>query len=143
MKTWFLTPLLLTALGGCAQLHHVQLADISDKERGSAKMIDLKLSETGVNIQEVGNIARAFTRDAKANKQIQQVQSAIALFQMGPLTGGPVYVENYWRALPQMMEAECPSGRITDVMSVRETRKYPVVSGEIVRIKATCLTRNP
>lgn len=125
---------------GCAQLHHVQLSDISNRTNSSSrKDIDIKLSETGVNLQEIADIAKAFSRSEKSSKQIQEVQNIIALFQMGPVTGNPVYVENYWRGLPQMLEAECPSGRITGVTSIRETRKYPVVSGEIVRIKATCL----
>ncbi len=125
---------------GCAQLHHVQLSDISNRTNSSpSKQIDIKLSETGVNLQEIADIAKAFSRSDKSSQQIQEVQNIIALFQMGPVTGNPVYVENYWRGVPQMLEAECPSGRITGVTSIRETRKYPVVSGEIVRIKATCL----
>jgi hypothetical protein len=127
-------------LAGCAQLHHVQLSDISNRTNSSSrKDIDIKLSETGVNLQEIADIAKAFSRSEKSSQQIQEVQNIIALFQMGPVTGNPVYVENYWKGIPQMLEAECPSGRITGVTSIRETRKYPVVSGEIVRIKATCL----
>jgi hypothetical protein len=129
-------------VSGCAQLHHVQLSDISNRTNSSSsKEIDIKLSETGVNLQEIADIAKAFSRSDKSSQQIQEVQNIIALFQMGPVTGNPVYIENYWRGVPQMLEAECPSGRITGVTSIRETRKYPVVSGEIVRIKATCLGR--
>jgi hypothetical protein len=134
----------LALLTACAQLHHVQLSDISDlsdRDRASAKSIDIKVSETGVNLQEATDIAKAFTRNERTRDQMQQVQNMIALFQTGPRTGNPVYVENYWRDLPKMLAAECPGGRIANLMSLRETRKYPVISGEIVRIKATCLTR--
>ncbi|MEO5666506.1 MAG: hypothetical protein ABIR96_00460 [Bdellovibrionota bacterium] len=127
-------------LAGCAQLHHVQLSDFSDRKGQASKPIDIKVSETGVNLQEIADTAKIFSRTQKGNEQIQQVQDMIALFQTGPRTGNPVYVENYWRALPEMIKTECPSGRLTNIMSVRETRKYPIVSGEIVRIKATCLT---
>ncbi len=133
--------LCLLWLVSCAQLHHVQLSDISDRGRENSKTLDLKVSETGVNLQEAADIAKAFTRNEKAREQMQQVQDVIAMFQMGPRTGNPVYTENYWRALTPMIEKECPSGRVSNVMSIRETRKYPVVSGEIVRIQATCQRR--
>jgi len=139
----FKLPLSLT-LGllsaGCAQLHHIQLSDISNRtQTKSAKVIDIKVSETGVNIQEIAGIAKAFS-NRQGSAQIQKAQDIIGLFQMGPRTGIPVFVENYWQGIPKMIETECPSGQVSNVISMRETRKYPVVSGEIALVKAICIS---
>ena len=40
-----------------------------------------------------------------------------------------------------MLKAECPSGKLTGLMSVRESRKYPVISGEIVKVTGYCVTQ--
>ena len=60
------------------------------------------------------------------------------MFQMGPRTGNPVYNATYARDLHQQLRRTCPRGHITGITAVREARKYPVISGEIVRIVATC-----
>lgn len=129
----------VSLLGSCAQLHHVQLADISDNSAKKTKIVDVKVSETGVNLEEAAKIAKVFARDARSSKAIDDVQNTIALFQMGPRTGNPVYVQDYAKAIPDMLKTECPNGKINNLVSIRETRKYPVISGEIVHIKAECL----
>lgn len=136
MSKFFLwSPFLL--LGACAHLHHVQLDDIDNTEAASA--IELLVSETGVNLQEAGNISRSLSNSRSANKNIEQLQTLIALFQMGPVTGNPTYAADYTSQIPLLLLEKCPSGRITGITSIRESRKYPVVSGEIVKIRAFCL----
>lgn len=97
---------------------------------------ELMVSETGVDVQEIGTIARA-TR-TQAGKDVSAIANIIALFQMGPRTGVPVYSEHYAEHLMYEIYEKCPSGQVTDLMSIRETRKYPVISGEIVKITGTC-----
>jgi hypothetical protein len=129
-----------TALGlaGCAVLHHVQVGDI-DNTGHRGRKVDVKVSETGVNLQEAADIAKSLTRSKQAQKDIGQAQTMISMFQMGPHTGNGVFDETYAEGVIDQLLSQCPSGRLTGLMSVRETRKYPVISGEIVKVTGTCL----
>ncbi len=122
----------------CAQLHHVQVGEIENRADFISKPFDIKISETGVNIQEAAGIAKAVS-SKQTNQEIQQIADAIALFQMGPRTGNPVYVKDYAKNLIQLIYEKCPTGQVTGLTSVRESRKYPVVSGEIVKVTGYCL----
>lgn len=127
---------LILSLQGCAFLHHVQLGDIDNTAKGTP--FEVKVSETGIDLQEAKNIGKALSRNAKNNKAMDDIAGAIALFQMGPRTGNLVYNPDYARNIGQMILAECPSGRITGITAIRESAKYPVISGEIVRIRGFC-----
>ena len=139
MKKFFLYAIPLLLVTGCAQLHHVQVGDIDAPPGRSLEPVEIMVSETGVNLKEAADIAAAFTRNNKTQQQIKDLQAIISLFQMGPVTGNPVYVENYTQTLPEIMKAKCPSGHLTALTSIRETRKYPVISGEIVKIRGFCV----
>lgn len=130
--------LFLIFLSGCAQLHHVQIGDVDNTAGFVKKPFDVKISETGINIQEAKGIAKAVL-DKKGGEAAEKIAGIVGLFQMGPRTGNPVYVKDYANGLVQVLYEKCPSGRITGVTSIRETRKYPVVSGEIVKITGYCL----
>ncbi len=127
-------------LFSCAQLHHVQLGDVTSHPDFVAKPFDIKLSESGVNIQEAAGTAAAVL-DKKHGDDAKAVAGIIGLFQMGPRTGNPVYVKGYAKNLIQLIYEKCPSGKVTGLMSIRESRKYPIVSGEIVHITGYCLLR--
>lgn len=133
-----LLPLLSLCGGlGCAQLHHVQLADI---ETGGSykKPIDVKVSEVGISLEEAGTTAKLFT-SGKHHKQMDTIQNIIALFQYGPKTGNPVFSDDYADELAAELYKQCPSGKMTGLTIIREARKYPIVSGEIVKILGYCL----
>ena len=123
---------------GCAQLHHVQVGEIVSHPRYVQKPFEIKLSETGVNLQEVSDIAKA-TSSGQGSEDVQNAMAIIGLFQMGPRTGNPVFVKDYAKNLIQLIYEKCPSGKVTGLMSIRETRKYPVISGEIVKVTGYCL----
>lgn len=125
-------------ISGCAQLHHVQIGDIDNSPGYVRKPFDIKISETGINIQEAKGIAKALL-DKKGGEAAENIAGVIGLFQMGPRTGNPVYVKDYAKGLAQVIYEKCPSGRVTGLSSIRETRKYPVVSGEIVKVTGYCL----
>jgi hypothetical protein len=124
---------------GCAQLHHVQLSDINNHPGYLKTSIDIKVSETGVNLGEAKDVAKIFA-NKKGQKQLDEVNNIIGMFQMGPRTGELVYNPTYARNLAEAIHAQCPHGQLTELMSVRESRKYPVISGEIVKITGYCLT---
>lgn len=125
-------------LVGCAFMHHTQLGDIDSKIVSKGRKFEILLSETGVNLQEAAAIGSALTRHQKTSESIGNVGAIIGLFQMGPRTGNPVYDDKYADKLFDLLQKEC-RGTVTGLMSIRETAKYPVVSGEIVKIVGYCL----
>ncbi len=135
MKKLFLI-LLLT---GCAYVHHVQVSEIDSRPNSVLVPFDIKISETGVNLGEAISIANSLTNDQKTSDQLQTLKDIIALFQMGPKTGNTVYNDTYTDNLVYLIYEKCPSGEVTGLISVRETAKYPVVSGEIVRLQGFCI----
>ena len=76
--------------------------------------------------------------EGKSGKKMGKIGDIIALFQMGPKTGNPVFNPAYSDNLILKLRTLCPSGRITGLTSIRETNKYPVISGEIVKLTGYC-----
>jgi hypothetical protein len=126
-------------LSACAQLHHIQLSDIDNRKDSTLQPVDVKVSETGVNLHEAVDIQRAVLKDNKTADTAGKIAEMVALFQMGPRTGNPVYSPKYAEGIGRMLYKECPSGRLTGLMSIREARKYPVISGEIVKVTGYCM----
>ncbi len=123
---------------GCAVLHHVQIGDIDNRE-GSRSPIDIKVSEVGVNVDDAASIVGSLGGKKEA-RDANRLAEYIGYFQMGPRTGNAVYTSDYARKIVDKVWEACPAGTITALQSIRETRAYPVISGEIVKIKAECLT---
>lgn len=136
LKPAFLIPSLM--LSSCAQLHHIQIGEIVSHPNFVQKPFEIKISETGINLGEAKEISKAFLSES-GGKQADDIAAMIGLFQMGPSTGNPVYTKDYAKNLMQVLYEKCPSGRITGLTSIRETRKYPVISGEIVKVTGYCL----
>lgn len=134
---WFLC-LLTPLVGSCAILHHVQLGDVDDRG-GRGAPFDIKVNETGINLGEAVKIASAFAGKADG-RRMGEAESIISMFQMGPRTGNHVYNDAYAEGLLRAIYDRCPSGRVTGLVAIRETRKYPVISGEIVKILGYCKT---
>ncbi len=124
----------LFLLSGCAVLHHVQVGEVDSRADSTGVPFEIKVSETGVDMEDVKAIAKATQSDAGSD-----IANAIALFQFGPRTGNPVYNERYAEKLIYQIYEKCPSGRVTNLVSIREMRKYPVISGEIVKVTGICL----
>jgi hypothetical protein len=139
-KPFRFSTLCISALltSACAQLHHVQIGDISGDE-GDLAPFEIMVSETGVNIQEGTQIAKSLTQNQTARDSLSSAEAIIALFQYGPRTGNLVYSDTYADHLAQEIRSKCSSGKLTGLVSIRETRKYPVISGEIVKIKGFCI----
>lgn len=137
----FLLPSLFALCTGCAVLHRTQLSDI---DSAAGKPISIKVSENTINFAEVGAIMKGVGGVAKSSA-LKKAGDAFALyttlFQYGPRTGAPVYNELYARDIAERLVTQCPGGRLTNITSLRESREYPVVKGEIVRIDATCVQR--
>ena len=129
----------LMSLAACAQLHHVQLGDVDARPGFFATPFDIKVSETGVNLGEAVRIQRSVLAHSQSANAAGNVAAIVSLFQTGPRTGDPVYVRDYAERLIYAIFEMCPNGHVSDLSSIRETRKYSVISGEIVRVKGVCL----
>lgn len=127
---------LAVSLSGCAALYHVQVGEV-DSRSGPGTPFDIKVSETGVSTEDIKTIGKA--TNTQAGKNASELADIVALFQIGHRTGNPVYDAKYAENLIREIHKVCPSGRVTGLMSVRESRNYPVISGEIVKIKGICL----
>lgn len=126
-------------LSSCAQLHHVQIGDIVNHPGYTQQAFDIKVSETGVNIDEAVKVSSVFL-DKNNSKNAKDIADFIGLFQMGPRTGNAVFTKDYAKNLIQLIYEKCASGKVTGLTSIRESRKYPVISGEIVKVTGYCLT---
>ena len=135
-KYLWLTPILL--LSACARMDHVQVGDI-DQSQGKLKPISVKVSENTVSVDATLSFADAMTKNASANDDIEALQTIWALLNMGPRTGNPVFDDSYAQNVLNQLYAQCPSGKITAIRSIREANDYAIASGEIVRIDADCI----
>lgn len=104
------------------------------------KPFDIKISESGINLGEAADVSKILLRKDR-HSDVDNLAGWIGLFQIGPRTGNPVYVKDYAKNLIHLIYEKCPSGKVTGLMSVRESRKYPVISGEIVKVTGYCLIR--
>jgi len=125
-------------LSGCAILYHVQVGQIDSREADAAWIpIEVMVSEMGVSTEDIGRMAQA--ANSRAGDAASDAAAIVSMFQIGPRTGNPIYNPGYAEKVVYLLHEKCPSGRITGLMSVREMRKYPVISGEIVKITGFCL----
>src|SRR5690606_18957706 len=100
------------ALAGCLRLHHVQIGDIDQSPGYELRPFDIKVSETGVSIDEARQVADAFA-GAQDSERMGKAASIISMFQMGPRTGKNVYTDRYAEKMRELVLTECPSGRVT------------------------------
>ncbi len=121
----------------CAVLHHVQVGNIDNRATDVAIPFEILMSEMGVSTEEIGALANAASSSGKSDAG--NLAAIISLFQVGPKTGVQVYNERYAERLVYEIHQKCPTGRVTGLMSIREMRKYPVISGEIVKVTGYCL----
>ena len=129
-------------LTGCAALYRVQLGDVDGRRRGEP--ISIKVDDTTIDFREAGKILKAVGRanHARGVSGLGNSMSAYTtFFQFGPRTGTPTFSDTYARNVAESLQAACKGGYVTDVISVREARDYPVVKGEIVRVDARCVRR--
>lgn len=137
MRSYLVCFLLLPA---CAQLHHAQIGDIDDRPAASIKPVDVKLSETGISTREARLVAEtlAYKSAHYGARHLRDGFALIELFQMGPRTGEPSFDATYAEGILDLLRAECPNGELANLQLVREARRYPVISGEIVKVTGEC-----
>ena len=132
------TALLVLALtAGCARLDHVQIGSI-DQSQGELVPVSVRLSETGFDATAAAEIGLIASR-GKTAENFKQLRDILALINMGPRTGNPVFDDAYAQRLQEYLLVECPSGRLTGIRAIREAKTAGPVSGEIVGVDAYCI----
>ncbi len=129
---------LTLAISGCAILHHHQIGEVDSNIVQKGRKFEILLSETGFSVNEAGAILKSTTQSKQSRKDIGQAQAIIEMFQMGPRTGNPVFTDQFADNLVDRVLEKCPSAKVSGLASTRETAKYPVVSGEIVKVSGYC-----
>ena len=124
---------------GCATLHSIQLGNIDAQTVANGQSFEIKVNEVGINTEDAIAIADAIAKSAGQGEDVSTIGDIIELFQMGPRTGNPVFNVKYSDGIAEALIQECPSGRITGLVSIRETAHYPIISGEIVRLIGYCI----
>lgn len=121
---------------GCAVLHHVQVGHIDNRNSQVQIPFEILMSEVGVSTEDIGKMGRY--SNSKGGDAVADAAAIVSLFQMGPRTGNLTYNQRYAEKLVYEIYQRCPSGNVTGLMSIREMRKYPAVSGEIVKVTGFC-----
>lgn len=125
-------------LAGCATLHSAQVGDVDSQTVLTGERFEIKLVELGVDIEEVGEIARDLSKYTKREDEADTVVDLIKMANSGPSTGYPVFDVKYSDSLIDKLKSACPSGKVSGLTSVRETADYGLVSGEIVKLIGYC-----
>ncbi len=133
---------MILMLYGCAYVHHHQVGELRFPPGYVLKKFEVMVSENGFNIQEAGAAAKAALGNRNGGETAEKIAALVSLFQMGPRTGNPVWSsEKYADGVFEKLYEKCPSGQITGLSSTREMNKYPLVSGEIVKLTGYCLLK--
>jgi hypothetical protein len=141
---------LVAALPACASLHHVQIGELDPPRsvQGGAsgseefKMIRFEVIESGTGFEagEAGAGLRAVgSSSLKMRQSVKGAEDAFEAITFGPRTGSLVFNDRFPDVIPTKIRQACPSGRVTGLVVTRETAKYPVVSGEVVRVTGYCI----
>jgi len=124
------------AFSSCAVLHHVQVGSIDTRTDSALVPFEILMTEVGVSTEEIGQMAKA--TNSSGGNQVSELAELVSLFQFGPRTGLQTYNERYAEKLIYEIHQKCPTGKVTGLMSIREMRKYPAISGEIVKVTGYC-----
>ena len=136
MQKLLMFSVLMFMVSGCAILHHVQVGTIDNRDSQVQIPFEILMNEVGVNTQEIG--AAGKLANSNGGDQVANAAAILSLFQMGPRTGNLTYNQRYAEKLVYEIYQKCPSGNVTGLMSIREMRKYPAISGEIVKVTGFC-----
>lgn len=102
------------------------------------KRFEFKLSHTGWDVEQAATLVRLTSGSASVRRGAQAVSTAWQLLTFGPKTGEVTFADDYADQTFAYLAAACAPGRLGGFVTIRETAKYPVVSGEIVRVVGYC-----
>jgi hypothetical protein len=122
----------------------VQIGEIDPPSSGARseerKMIRFEVIESGTGF-EANEAAGALKSigGSRMGKAVEDAESAFEALTFGPRTGSLVFNDRFTDVIPTKIRQACPNGRVTGLVVTRETAKYPIVSGEVVRVTGYCI----
>lgn len=132
---------LVLSLLGCAQLHNVHITEFETINSGS-EPFEIIVDEAGFSSDEAMSLVQESHKKSnfgQSSESIESLRAILALSQFGPKTGNPVFYTDYLDEIEKKILEKCPSGKVINLVSIRETRKSIIVSSEVVRIHGVCL----
>lgn len=133
-----ITALALCVSSGCANLHSVMIGERRLTPAGGQDF-DVKVSEVGFNVKEATSVVQAIGgKNSGVGKASKTVNDLYDLVSFGPVTGNTVLDTKYADMIGEQSSNSCAPEKTIGVVSIRETMKYPVISGEIVKIWGQC-----
>ncbi len=123
--------ILLFSLPFCAKLHHIQIGELTNTQDFEPIPFDIQIKDDAIILGS----------DSKAvNTTLPWTLYFFSkLLSPGPTTGGTVAKTTYADQVLEEIIDNCPSGKVTGITSMRESRSFSMLSGEIVEINGYCL----
>lgn len=118
---------LCVLLGGCSVPYHVSVGDIDARNMDQMKRFEIELLSGGLD------------EEAVVSYFSDTASSFLSWFSMGPRTGRAIRKPSIGGSLIEEIYKKCPSGQITGLLTVRESKTYYFYSKEIVRISGYCI----
>ena len=141
IRTTFRLSLAVSAIvwaSGCAHLHSAKIGERRLPPE-NATAFESKVNETGFNVQEATAIVKAVAGSKSGiSKGADTVNKIYEWISFGPKTGNTVLDDKYADNSGKVAQMKCSPNRTVGVVTYRETMKYPVISGEIVKIEGLC-----
>lgn len=125
-------------VSGCMTVHSVQLGDVDSTIVHGGQQFEIKLSALGFNTEEIADLVKIAASSPQAQKRVESIEDTVAMFQYGPRTGDTVLDPRFADRMRHEIRSRCPSGRVSGLMTIRETADYPGLSGEIVKLVGYC-----
>lgn len=125
-------------VSGCMTVHSVQLGDVDSTVVRGGERFEIKLSAIGFNTEEIAELVKIAASSPQAQKRVDSMEDTVAMFQQGPRTGDTVVDPRFSDRMRDELRKRCPSGRVSGLMTIRETADYPGLSGEIVKLIGYC-----
>jgi hypothetical protein len=129
----------LILLSSCAFVHRHYVGDINSHAVLNGTRFELLFSKNGIDASEGARYVSVFSTNNKTSASADQWADIIALFQMGPRTGNPMFGSRMTRTIHKKLSTVCNNQPISGLTILRETNKYPVVSGEIIKVSGYCV----
>lgn len=129
------------SLSGCAVMHRTTIGErLLDSETQPTE-VEVITSAIGVDTQGLSELSQDGLRSSGSSSG-QQLAGLIAFVtwatSQSPRTGEPTATDDWAEANIPRLRAQCTGGTLTGLQVVRESARYPYVSGEIVRVKGQC-----
>ena len=128
------------AFGGCVRVHHIQVASFDSTAQGFP--VEVVIDSLGVDVAKIAkNIEKVNQLISRKKKPNNNVSNTIAMFQLGPKTGAPIYDKTWGEQLLNQLLEKCPSARLENIYTQRLSTDYgdAGVTREVNVVKATCL----